>query len=56
MHHETSAAPRTYEKQMHEAYDFMKKNGMNSVKTGYVGQNHPKRRISSWPMDGKSLS
>ncbi len=38
MHHETSAAPRTYEKQMNEAYDFMKSNGMNSVKTGYVGK------------------
>ncbi|MEM9686837.1 MAG: glycoside hydrolase family 97 protein, partial [Bacteroidota bacterium] len=42
MHHETSAAPRTYEKQMHEAYDFMKKNGMNAVKTGYVGKIIPK--------------
>ena len=42
MHHETSAAPRTYEKQMLEAYDFMKKNGMNSVKTGYVGKIIPK--------------
>lgn len=38
MHHETSAAPRTYEKQMEEAYNFMKANGMNSVKTGYVGK------------------
>lgn len=38
MHHETSAAPRTYEKQMDVAMDFMKKNGMNSVKTGYVGK------------------
>lgn len=42
MHHETSAAPRTYEKQMDEAYDFMKANGMNSVKTGYVGKIIPK--------------
>lgn len=42
MHHETSAAPRTYEKQMNEAYDFMKENGMNSVKTGYVGKIIPK--------------
>ena len=42
MHHETSAAPRTYEKQMDVAYDFMKGNGMNSVKTGYVGQIIPK--------------
>lgn len=42
MHHETSAAPRTYEKQMDDAYNFMKKNGMNSVKTGYVGKIIPK--------------
>ncbi|MDC8002997.1 glycoside hydrolase family 97 protein [Aureisphaera galaxeae] len=42
MHHETSAAPRTYEKQMEEAYNFMKENGMNSVKTGYVGKIIPK--------------
>ncbi|WP_445381201.1 glycoside hydrolase family 97 protein [Robiginitalea sp. IMCC43444] len=42
MHHETSAAPLTYEKQMEEAYDFMKANGMNSVKTGYVGKIIPK--------------
>lgn len=38
MHHETSAAPRTYEKQMEEAYNFMNTHGMNSVKTGYVGK------------------
>ncbi|WP_370479914.1 glycoside hydrolase family 97 protein [Tamlana flava] len=38
MHHETSAAPLTYEKQMDVAYDFMKQNGINSVKTGYVGK------------------
>ena len=38
MHHETSAAPLTYEKQMDQAYDFMKRNGINSVKTGYVGK------------------
>lgn len=42
MHHETSAAPLTYEKQMEEAYNFMKANGMNSVKTGYVGEIIPK--------------
>jgi len=42
MHHETSAAPRTYEKQMDVAYNFMKANGINSVKTGYVGKIIPK--------------
>lgn len=42
MHHETSAAPLTYEKQMEAAYDFMKANDINSVKTGYVGEIIPK--------------
>lgn len=42
MHHETSAAPLTYEKQMDVAYDFMKSNGINSVKTGYVGKIIPR--------------
>lgn len=42
MHHETSAAPLTYEKQMNVAYDFMKANDINSVKTGYVGKIIPK--------------
>lgn len=42
MHHETSAAPRTYEKQMEQAYKFMKDNKINSVKTGYVGKIIPK--------------
>ncbi|MCG8374206.1 MAG: glycoside hydrolase family 97 protein, partial [Balneolales bacterium] len=37
MHHETSAAPRTYEQQMDEAYSLMQNYGMHSVKTGYVG-------------------
>jgi hypothetical protein len=38
MHHETSAAPRTYEKQMPVAYQFMQDNNIHSVKTGYVGK------------------
>ncbi|WP_228853417.1 glycoside hydrolase family 97 protein [Aegicerativicinus sediminis] len=38
MHHETSAAPMTYEKQMEPAYNFMVKHGIHSVKTGYVGK------------------
>jgi hypothetical protein len=42
MHHETSAAPRTYEKQMDIAFDFMQANGMSAVKTGYVGKIIPK--------------
>ena len=38
MHHETSAAPRTYEQQLDTAYALMKSLGLHSVKTGYVGQ------------------
>lgn len=38
MHHETSAAPRTYEKQLDTAYALMQKLDIHSVKTGYVGR------------------
>ncbi len=37
MHHETSAAPRTYEQQMDTAFALMQSQGMHTVKTGYVG-------------------
>ena len=42
MHHETSAAPRTYEQQLDTAYALMQKLGIHSVKTGYVGKIIPK--------------
>lgn len=42
MHHETSAAPRTYEQQMDTAYALCRKLGIHSVKTGYVGELIPK--------------
>lgn len=42
MHHETSAAPRTYEQQLDTAYSLMRSLGIHSVKTGYVGQIIPK--------------
>jgi hypothetical protein len=42
MHHETSAAPRTYEQQLDTAYQLMQNLGMHSVKTGYVGTIIPK--------------
>ncbi|MDB5274286.1 MAG: alpha-glucosidase, partial [Chitinophagaceae bacterium] len=42
MHNETSAAPRTYEKQLDTAYKMMKSLGIHSVKTGYVGPVIPK--------------
>jgi hypothetical protein len=38
MHHETSAAIRTYEKQMDTAFTLCKSLGIHAVKTGYVGQ------------------
>ena len=38
MHHETSAAPRTYEKQLSAAYQLMHRLGIHVVKTGYVGK------------------
>lgn len=42
MHHETSAAPRTYDQQMDTAYALMNRLGIHSVKTGYVGKIIPK--------------
>lgn len=42
MHHETSSAVTSYERQMDDAYAFMKKYGMNAVKTGYVGKIIPR--------------
>ncbi len=42
MHHETSSAVTSYERQMDAAYAYMNKYGMNSVKTGYVGKIIPK--------------
>ncbi|MEM9985678.1 MAG: glycoside hydrolase family 97 N-terminal domain-containing protein, partial [Bacteroidota bacterium] len=38
MHHETSAAPRTYDQQMEAAYELCQELGIHSVKTGYVGK------------------
>lgn len=42
MHHETSAATKTYEKQQDTAYALMQKYGMHVVKSGYVGKILPK--------------
>lgn len=42
MHHETSAATQTYDKQMDTAYKLMNSLGITSVKTGYVGKILPK--------------
>ena len=42
MHHETSASVTNYERRMDEAYRFMKENGYDAVKTGYVGRIIPR--------------
>lgn len=42
MHHETSSAVESYERQMDDAYAFMRRYGMNAVKTGYVGKIIPR--------------
>jgi glucan 1,4-alpha-glucosidase len=42
MHHETSSAVTSYERQMDDAYAYMKKHGINTVKTGYVGKIIPR--------------
>lgn len=42
MHHETSSSVRNYERHMEKAYQFMKKHGYHSVKSGYVGDIIPR--------------
>jgi hypothetical protein len=42
MHHETSAAVTTYERQLDTAYQLMEDLGIKAVKTGYVGTIIPK--------------
>lgn len=37
MHHETTSSVIDYERQMHDAFRFMKEHGYDAVKTGYVG-------------------
>jgi hypothetical protein len=50
MHHETSGAVRNYERHMDQAYQFMKDNGYDAVKSGYVGPILPKGEFhySQW--------
>lgn len=42
MHHETSGAVTNYERRMDKAFQFMKENEINTVKTGYVGKIIPR--------------
>lgn len=50
MHHETSSSVRNYERHMDKAYQFMKDNGYDAVKSGYVGNILPKgeHHFSQW--------
>jgi glucan 1,4-alpha-glucosidase len=42
MHHETSGSTRNYERHLDAAFQFMKNNNYDAVKTGYVGPILPK--------------
>ncbi|MDR2057698.1 MAG: glycoside hydrolase family 97 protein [Dysgonamonadaceae bacterium] len=42
MHHETSSSVRNYERCLDQAYQFMKDNGYDAVKSGYVGDIIPR--------------
>lgn len=42
MHHETSGSTRNYERHLDKAYQFMKDNGYDAVKSGYVGNIIPR--------------
>ena len=42
MHHETSGSASNYERRLDEAFRFMKANGYDAVKTGYVGKIIPR--------------
>lgn len=50
MHHETSGSTRNYERHMDTAYKFMKENGYDAVKSGYVGPILPRgeNHYSQW--------
>ncbi len=53
MHHETAANAADYERQLDRAFTFMKDNGYNAVKTGYVGAIIPRseHHSSQWMVD-----
>lgn len=50
MHHETSSSVRNYERHLDKAYQFMKDNGYDAVKSGYVGNILPRgeNHYSQW--------
>jgi len=53
MHHETSGSATNYERRMDEAFQFMKANGYDAVKTGYVGRIIPRgeHHDSQWTVN-----
>ena len=53
MHHETAANAADYERQLDKAFQFMKDNGYDAVKTGYVGAIIPRseHHSSQWMVD-----
>ncbi len=53
MHHETSGAIRNYERHIDKAYQFMKDNGYDAVKSGYVGNIVPQgdNHYSQWTVN-----
>ena len=53
MHHETSGAVRNYERHIDKAYQFMKDNGYDAVKSGYVGNILPRgqHHYDQWMID-----
>lgn len=53
MHHETSANAADYDLQLERAFQFMKDNGYDAVKTGYVGAIIPRseHHTSQWMVD-----
>ncbi len=53
MHHETSGSTRNYERYIDKAYQFMKDNGYDAVKSGYVGNILPRgeNHYSQWTVN-----
>ena len=51
MHNETSAATQTYEKQLNTAFGMYQKNGIDAIKSGYVGPISP----DSWYHHGQQM-
>jgi hypothetical protein len=53
MHHETSASVTNYDRRLDDAYKFMKDNGYDAVKSGYVGRIIPRgeHHDSQWTIN-----